>query len=228
MSFPARRLFVGALVTAALASAAVPLSTSADAAAARCTAWGTLPAHVSLAARPVTVTMVLTGTSGCVGQGFDNGATASLRGPRGQQAEPQRWTKFGAGARQRFDVTLDRTGRYTLRDGDVQLYDGNSERVPSTWRRTSTLVEHAAAFRHVTRSHSIISADLRTYTTRGWAAQGNDAVVLQRRSGHTWTSIVQEKSSASGVVTFPVASGRSYRLVSTATKYAASATSPTV
>jgi hypothetical protein len=229
MSFTARRLLAGVLATTALASAAVTLdSGAAGAATARCTAWGTLPAHVSLGAKAVTVTMVLTGSSGCQGQGFDNGATATLRGPAGQPADPQRWKKFGAGERQTFAITLDKTGTYTLRNGNVQLYDGNSVRVPWTWRRTSTVVKHAAAFRHVTRSHSTITADLRTYTTQGWKAQSNDAVVLQRRSGSTWKSVVQERSSRSGAVAFSLSTGGSYRLVSTANKYAASATSPTV
>ena len=58
-----------------------------------CTAWGRLPAKVSLHSDEVVVHPILVGTSDCHGQRTDNGAKATLYPPKGT-AEDMRWRQF--------------------------------------------------------------------------------------------------------------------------------------
>src|SRR5690349_13073904 len=144
-----RRLAAG-LATAAAATAvlvpSVPAVATAD-----CTAHGSLPARVSLHGDRTVVTSVLVGTSGCHGRRTDNGASGYLWEPGGDRnnAEFLRWRHFGSSQYVTLYINLARVGKYTLRDGDVELYNQSYRRVSWAWQPTTMVVRRAARVIHV-------------------------------------------------------------------------------
>ena len=127
------------ILAAGALSAGVLLAPAAASAAPSCTAWGSLPSHVSLGNKPVTVHMTLHGTAGCHAGGGNNGGSATLHRPGAR--DPQRWAHFGSQDTQTFQLRVDKLGTYTLSHGDVQVYNSREQLVPVHWRSTSVVVE---------------------------------------------------------------------------------------
>lgn len=201
----------------------VTAASSGSSAATSCTAWATLPARVSLADHPVTVHMTLRGSAGCHVRGSDNGATANLRGPGAN--DPQRWSKFGSQDTQTFQLRVNRLGTYTLRNGDVQVYNSSEERVPAHWRTTSVVVKRATRVRDLHRSGGRVSGVVQSYGNSGWGGQQNAHVVLQKRTHSGWQPAVQEHAKGGRFVFTGAKSGTEYRVVADATRTTVSSTS---
>ena len=79
-------------------------------------------------------------SSGCHGVGFDNGAVAYLRGPRGTQPVYEQWSEVGETQTETFYANVNAPGTYRLTGGRIDLYDQNAERIPAHWRTTSVRV----------------------------------------------------------------------------------------
>lgn len=203
---------------AVLAALLVP--TSGAAAGDSCTAWGTLPARVTLGPHGATIRTTLHGTAGCSDASLDYGATALLAGPGRNDDVPLRWARFGDAEQATYYPTLNRPGTYRVVDGDVQVYDAQSIRIPSGWRDTRTVVKYRGRFTSVAVGRSGASATLQAYGHTGWAGQADVRVALQRRTARgSWRTIATGRSSGSGRLHLAarVNSSAAYRLVSATT-----------
>ena len=207
---------VGGLVT--LAALLVPASGAA--AGDSCTAWGTLPARVTLGPHGATIRTTLRGTAACTDASLDNGATALLTGPGRNDDVPLRWEHFGATEQATYYPTINRPGTYRVVSGNVQVYDAQSIRIPAQWRDTQTVVRYRGRFAHVAAGRSGVTATVLAYGRSGWAPQAKVRVVLQRRAaGGSWRTVASGRSSGSGRVQLAarVRSAADYRLVSAST-----------
>jgi hypothetical protein len=207
-----------ALSAAALGAAAlVVVPGSGAGSATSCLAWASLPARVTLGARPVVVHTTLRGTAGCRPVTADAGSSGVLNGPGpSTQDFPLRWDSLGATDTATFYLSLSRPGTYRISDGDLQVYDARYIRIPSQWRSTSTAVKYAGRFAGVARRGATVHATLQYQTAYGWRAHTHVLVALQRRDAGAWHTVARTRSSSSGAVNLRASSG-SYRLVSAAT-----------
>jgi hypothetical protein len=207
-----------AAATAAVATA-VLLPISAAGADNSCVAWGTLPARVVLDPNGATVRTSLHGTAACTGVSFDNGGSAVLRGPGANNETPLRWMRFGATDEATYYPSLNRPGTYRVIDGRTQSYDADEDRIPSSWRSTTTVVKYKSRFTAVRRSGAGITATLQAYGRIGWQAQRHVKVVLQRRTASgTWHTVARGQTSGGGRVHLAarISASADYRLVSAA------------
>ncbi len=190
-------------------------------AAAHCTAWGSMPAHVALHRNRTVVRITLTGSSACHGQRTDNGATAALVEPTGRR-EDMRWRHFGAAQSVIMYINLVHSGGYQLRNGNVQVYDQQYERVPWSWNRTSMIVKRAAHFSDVAASGGVVSGRAFVYTKYGWSGYRGKRVYVQRRSAGSsnWHTLGSTRAAAHGVVRYRAATSSRYvyRMVLNATR----------
>jgi hypothetical protein len=180
-----------------------------------CTAYGSLPARVSMHRDQVVVHTVLRGSAACHGAMTDNGASAYLHRP-GHPDEKLRWRKFGSSLRVDLYINLDRAGRYTLNSGDVQVYDDKYRHVPSSWRSTTMIVKHAARFIHLTTGGSAVSGRVQQYSKFGWTDYSGAQVYVQRRvaGSSQWRTLGSTHADAQGRVAFSTATSANhfYRL----------------
>lgn len=142
-SRPMRRLGATALLAGAVAAGAVAAVTVAGpgaGAATSCVAWASMPSHLHLSARHGTTLRMKLHSSGCRGVGFDNGAVAYLRGPRGTQPVYEQWSTFGETQTETFYANVNAAGTYRLTSGRVELYNTDAERIPARWSTTSVRV----------------------------------------------------------------------------------------
>lgn len=131
-------LLAGALTAGAVAAVTVPGPGAG--AATSCVAWASMPARLHpYGSHSATLRMTLH-SSGCRGVGFDDGATAYLRGPRGTQPVYEQWSSFGDTQTETFYANVNTPGTYRLTGGRIDLYDHNSERIPARWSTTSVRV----------------------------------------------------------------------------------------
>ena len=207
-------------IAAVGAAGALLLPAAPAAAATHCTAWGAMPARVALHQNSTVVRITLTGSSGCHNQRTDNGATATLFDATGKQ-EAMRWRRFGGVQSVVMYVDLVHSGRYELRDGNVQVYDQRYERVPWSWNDTSMIVKRAAHFSNVAASSGVVSGRAFVFTKYGWSGYRGKRVYVQRRAAgsSTWHTLGSVRAAAHGVVRYrTVTSSRYvYRLVLNAT-----------
>jgi hypothetical protein len=192
-----------ASAAAVLGAAALVAAPSASAASAHCTAYGALPAHVSMHSDRVVVHVVLRGSSACHGEMTDNGASAYLHRP-GHPKEALRWRKFGSSQRVELYINLDHTGRYAVNSGDVQVYDNRYEQVDSSWRTTAMIVKHGARITHASAGGSTVTGWVQDYSKFGWAAYAHAKVYVQRRAvgSSTWHALGSTHADAQGRVSF--------------------------
>ena len=209
-----------ASIAALGAAGAMALPALPAAAATHCTAWGAMPAHVALHRDRTVVRLTLRGSSGCHNQRTDNGATATMVDPTGQR-EDMRWRHFGGVQSMTMYVNLAHSGRYQLRNGNVQVYDRSYERVPWSWNRTSMVVKRAAHFSNVAASGGVVSGRAFVYTKYGWSGyRGKRVYVLRRAAGSpSWHTLGSTRAAVHGVVRYrTVTSSRYvYRMVLNAT-----------
>jgi len=216
----ARSTFVIAALGGATALAALLVPASGAAAGDSCTAWGTLPAHVALGPHGATIHTTLRGSAACTDADLDNGATALLDGPGRSGDVSMRWAHFGASDQVTYYATVNRIGTYRLVDGDVQVYDQQSIRIPATWHESQAVVKYRGRFTRLAIDGSGVSANLEAYGRSGWASQAGVRVTLQRRAADgTWHAVARGRSTSGGRVHLEakVRASGDYRLVSATT-----------
>jgi hypothetical protein len=88
------------------------------------------------------VHLTLEATAGCAGGTFDNGATATMRGPGSSPNSvfPLQFDRIGGTDTLTLYAGINPSGRYRIAKGSLQTYDANAIRIPFTWRPTSTVV----------------------------------------------------------------------------------------
>jgi hypothetical protein len=200
------------IVTIAAIAGAAAIAAPAEAAAPQCTAYGSLPARVSLHRDHVVIHSVLRGSSDCHGQRTDNGASAMLHLP-GNPDENLRWRRFGSLQKIDLYINLDRTGTYRITAGDVQLYNHRYRQVHYRWRNTTMIVKHAGRFTHVAAGASTVSGRAEHYSKFGWTGFGGVAVHLQRRAvaSSEWRTLGTARADSSGRVWFATGTDASHR-----------------
>lgn len=208
------RRTTAALGALAATTAAVAIPLTGAGASDSCVAWGTLPARVTLGPHGATIHTALHGTSGCAAQSFDNGGRAVLRAADRSDDVPLRWARFGATDQATYYPSLNRPGTYRVVDGSTQTYDGDENRIPSTWRATSTVVKYQGRFASVSRGTGGVSAALQFYGESGWHGHRDVSVTLQRRTSSGWHTVARSHSGTGGRVHFKLTRGGTYRLVS--------------
>ena len=215
---PKARIVAG---IAAIGIAGAVLAPAAPAAAAaHCTGWGAMPAHVALHNNRTVVRLTLTGSSGCHNQRTDNGATATLTEPNNKR-EDMRWRHFGGVQSVTMYINLVHSGRYELRNGNVQVYDQRYERVAWSWHRTIMIVKRAAHISNAAASGGVVSGRAFVYTKYGWSGYRGKRVYVQRRpvGSSSWRTFGSTRAAARGVVRYGTATSARYlyRMVLNAT-----------
>jgi hypothetical protein len=208
------------LAVAAAAAAVVVPAAAAGAGSTACTAWGTLPARATLGPHGLTLRPVLHGTAACKGVTADSGGTATLQAPVRKDDVPMRWSNFGDSDSATFYPSINRPGTYRLVDGRTQTYDANYERIPASWRVTSTVVKDASRLVHVGRTGSGVSATLQAYGRTGWQAETGVRVSLQRRAADgSWHVVARARTASNGRVLLRhgLSSTATYRIVAGST-----------
>lgn len=134
----ATALVAGALTAGAVAAVAVPGSGAG--AATSCVAWASMPTHLHPSGSHSATLRMTLHSSGCRGVGFDDGATAYLRGPGGTQPVYEQWSTFGETQTETFYANVNAPGTYRLTAGRIDLYNRDAERIPARWSTTSVRV----------------------------------------------------------------------------------------
>jgi hypothetical protein len=227
-----RRIASTLATLATVAAIAVPsVPAAAAASSGHCTAYGSLPKHLSMHSDHVAVRVVLRGSAACHGERADNGATAYLHRP-GSPKEELRWRKFGSSQRVVLYVNLDRAGTYSLNAGDVQVFDSTYRHVASSWRPTTMIVKHAARITGASASASTVSGRVQAYSKFGWTADRGVTVSVQRRAAgsSTWHMLGSTRADAQGRISFRTATSANhlYRLTTRSTASVWSARSKAV
>ena len=179
-----------------------------------------MPKRVALHSSRTDLTIVLRGTAGCHNQRTDNGATATFVDPTGSR-EDMRFRHFGSTQSVAMYVNLVRSGRYVLRDGNVQVYDHSYERVAWSWNPTAVIVKRAAHIFRPSASGGVVSGRAMRYTKYGWSGYQGKRVFVQRRPVGTsaWHALGSVRAARKGIVRFrtPTSSRYQYRMYLTAT-----------
>src|SRR6185312_738835 len=98
-------------------------------------------------------------------------------------------------------VNLAPTGRYVLRNGNVQVYDQRYERVDWSWRTTAVVVKRSAHIFRPRASAGVVSGRAMRYTKYGWSGYGGKRVFVQRRpvGSRSWHTLGSVRVPGKGV-----------------------------
>jgi hypothetical protein len=190
-----------------------------------------MPKRIALHNSRSELTIVLRGTAGCYHQRTDNGAHASFVDPTGSR-EDMVFRHFGSTQSVTMYVNLTPTGRYVLRNGNVQVYDQRYERVAWSWRTTAVVVKRAAHIFRPRASAGVVAGRAMRYTKYGWSGYRGKRVFVQRRpvGSRSWHTLGSVRAAGKGFVRFRTATSSryEYRMYLTAASAVWGATTPAV